>query len=82
MVAKFQVAPACFSCNPPDFHSWKLNWISVKVAKIIFSKLYVDTNSEIKIQRPLSEVTANNQPNGFTFTLLLSEDERSKPGSF
>jgi hypothetical protein len=38
-----------------------------------FSKLYVDTNSEIKIARPLSQATAYNHPNIFTCPLLLSE---------
>jgi hypothetical protein len=49
-----------------------------------FSKLYVDTKSDIKIPRPLSQATAYNHPNVLTSTLLLSEgcaDEVWKPSN-
>jgi hypothetical protein len=69
MVPKFQVATACFSCNPPDLNSSKLHSLAVKFTKII----YVNTNFEIKAPRSLSQATVSNHHNVFTFTLLLSE---------
>jgi hypothetical protein len=63
MVPKFQVTTACFSRSP------KLRSLAVKITKIV----YVSTEFEIKAPRPLSQATASNHPNAFTFTLLLPE---------
>jgi hypothetical protein len=51
----------------------RVSALAVKTTKAIFSKLYFDANSEIKILWPLSQATASNHSNAFTSTLLLSE---------
>jgi hypothetical protein len=79
VVPKFQVATACFSCSPLDLNSSKLSSLAVKATKITFSKLCSSPLiQKIKIPRPLSQATASNHPNAFTFTLLLSEGRASE----
>jgi hypothetical protein len=58
---------------PSRFKFIKLSFIAAKAITIIFSKLYFDTNSEIKILLPLFQIAACNHPNVFDFIILLSE---------
>jgi hypothetical protein len=75
MVLKFHVATGCFSCSPSDLNSSELSPITVKATKIIFLN-YTVGNSFIKSNFcawSLSQATACNDSNAFTFTLPLPE---------
>jgi hypothetical protein len=56
-----------------DLNSSKLNPISVKVTRFFFQNYNSTLIQKIKIPRPLSQVSASNRSNIFTFTLISSE---------
>jgi hypothetical protein len=64
MAPNFQVATACFSCNPPEQNS-----CSVNASKLCNSPLI----QKIEILRPLSEANTSNHLNIFTSILPFSE---------